>query len=258
MRRHLAALVDAGLIERRDSPNGKRYAHRGRGGEIEAAFGFSLAPLLARAAEIANLAQQVAAERLRFKRAKEALSLCRRDVRKLISAAMEEGADGDWATIEAMFIGLLARLPLSPQRKDVDAVLEEMGLLREEIINRLEIQMQTEKTDVNDHHDDRHIQNSNPESSYKLEPRSEKEQGEMSSQKPKRIAEPLKAFPLPMVLRACPQIADYTSGGRIESWRDLMAAAVTVRSMLGVSPSAYQEACEVMGPETPRLRSPAS
>lgn len=32
-------------------------------------------------------------------------------------------------------------------------------------------------------------------------------------------------------------------------WRDLMSAAVVVRSMLGVSPSAYQEACETMGPE---------
>lgn len=249
LRRHLAALVDAGLIERRDSPNGKRYAHRGRGGEIEAAYGFSLAPLLARAAELANLAQQVAAERLRFKRAKEALSLCRRDVRKLISAAMEEGADGDWATIEAMFIGLMARLPRSPRREDVDAVLEEMELLREEIINRLEIQVKAEKTGVNDSHDGCHIQNSKPESFHELEPRSEKEQGEMPSQKPKRITEPLKAFPLPMVLRACPQIADYMPGGRIESWRDLMAAAVLVRSMLGVSPSAYQEACEVMGPE---------
>ncbi len=28
-----------------------------------------------------------------------------------------------------------------------------------------------------------------------------------------------------------------------------MTAAVVVRSMLGVSPSAYQEACEAMGPE---------
>lgn len=249
LRRHLASLVDAGLIERRDSPNGKRYAHRSRGGEIEAAFGFSLAPLLARATELANLAQQVAAERLRFKRAKEALSLCRRDVRKLISAAMEEGADGDWATIEAMFIGLLDRLPRSPSREVVDTVLDEMELLREEIINRLEIQVKPEKTDVNDDHDGRHIQNSKPESFHELEPRSEKEQGEMLSEKPKRIAEPLKAFPLPLVLRACPQIAHYTSGGRIESWRDLMAAAVVIRSMLGVSPSAYQEACEVMGPE---------
>ncbi|MGD9478659.1 plasmid replication protein RepC [Shinella sp. G-2] len=249
LRRHLATLVDAGLIERRDSPNGKRYAHRGRGGEIESAFGFSLAPLLARAAEIANLAQQVAAERLRFKRSKEALSLCRRDVRKLISAAMEEGADGDWQTIEAMFLALLARLPRAPRREDVDTVLDEMEILREEIINQLEIQLKTEEAGVNDHHGDRHIQNSNPESSHELEPRSEKEQGEMSSKTSRRIAEPLKAFPLPLVLRACPQIADYVVGGQVHSWRDLMAAAVVVRSMLGVSPSAYQEACEVMGPE---------
>ena len=41
----------------------------------------------------------------------------------------------------------------------------------------------------------------------------------------------------------------YGPGGNIESWRDLMFAAVVVRSMLGVSPSAYQDACEVMGPE---------
>jgi replication initiation protein RepC len=249
LRRHLAALIDAGLIERRDSPNGKRYAHRGRGREIEAAFGFSLAPLLARAGELANLAQQVAAERRCFKRAKEALSLCRRDIRKLISAAVEEGADGDWATIEAMFIGLLARLPRSPRREDVDAVLDEMELLREEIINQLEIQVKAEKTGVNDSHSDRHIQNSNPESFHELEPSSEKEQGEKPSQKPKRIAEPLKAFPLALVLRACPQIIDYGAGGRVEGWRDLMGAAVVVRSMLGISPSAYQEACEVLGPE---------
>ncbi|WP_245337574.1 replication initiation protein RepC [Shinella sp. HZN7] len=52
-----------------------------------------------------------------------------------------------------------------------------------------------------------------------------------------------------MVLRACPQIADYGPGGRIENWRELMKAAVVVRSMLGVSPSAYEEACSAMGPE---------
>jgi replication initiation protein RepC len=99
---------------------------------------------------------------------------------------MEEGADGDWATIETMFIGLMARLPRSPRREDVDAVLEEMELLREEIINRLEIQVKAQKTDVNDRHDGCHIQNSKPESFHELEPSSEKEQGEMSSQKPKR------------------------------------------------------------------------
>jgi replication initiation protein RepC len=41
----------------------------------------------------------------------------------------------------------------------------------------------------------------------------------------------------------------YGPAGRVDNWRDLMVAAVVVRSMLGVSPSAYQDACEVMGPE---------
>jgi replication initiation protein RepC len=52
-----------------------------------------------------------------------------------------------------------------------------------------------------------------------------------------------------MVLQACPDIAMYGPGGAINNWRDLMGAAVVVRSMLGVSPSAYQEACEILGPE---------
>src|SRR5208337_2181144 len=51
MRRHLAVLVDAGVIIRRDSPNGKRYARKGRGGGIDHAFGFDLAPMITRAAE---------------------------------------------------------------------------------------------------------------------------------------------------------------------------------------------------------------
>ncbi|WP_244499857.1 plasmid replication protein RepC, partial [Tardiphaga robiniae] len=49
------------------------------------------------------------------------------------------------------------------------------------------------------------------------------------------------------VLQACPQITDYGPGGRIDNWRDLMAAAVVVRTMLGVSSSAYEEACMAMG-----------
>ncbi len=249
LRRHLGVLVEAGLIQRRDSPNGKRYAHRSRGGEIEDAFGFNLAPLRTRAAELAGLAQQVAKERVRFKRAKEALTLCRRDVRKLISAAIEEGADGDWAAIEAMYVALIARLPRAPRRQDVDAVLEEMQMLREEVLNLLEIQLKAEKTDGNAIQDGCDIQNSNPESIYELEPSSDKEQGESPELKPKRFSEPLKAFPLSMVLRACPQMADYAPGGRIDHWRELMSAAIVVRSMLGVSPSAYQEACEIMGAE---------
>jgi replication initiation protein RepC len=249
LRRHLAALVDAGLIIRKDSPNGKRYAHKDKAGTVEDAFGFSLAPLRARAEELAHLAQQVAADRRDFRRMRERLSICRRDVRKLISAAMEEGASGDWGAIEAHFVSLLAKLPRTPQPADVAPIADEMEMLRDEIVNLLEIQINSRKTDGNDVHNERHIQNSNTESSHELEPRSEEEQGAKSSQVIRLTSAPIKAFPLEMVLKACPEITMFGSGGAVGNWRDLMSAAVVVRSMLGVSPSAYQSACEIMGPE---------
>jgi replication initiation protein RepC len=49
-----------------------------------------------------------------------------------------------------------------------------------------------------------------------------------------------------MVLDLCPDIADYARG-RIANWNDLVATAVLVCSILGVSPSAWAEAVEVMG-----------
>lgn len=247
LRRHLAALVEAGLIIRKDSPNGKRYARKDGEGEIDQAYGFSLAPMLARSEELAAMAQQMAAERRRFLVAKEALSICRRDVRKLISAAMEEGAVGNWLAVEALFLRLLSRIPRTPRTEDLEGLLDEMTLLREEIVNRLEIQVKSENMDGNAVENDRHIQNSNTDSIHESEPRLETKQDREPQRRP--MTEPAMPFPLGMVLKACPQIADYGPGGGIANWRELMTAAVVVRSMLGVSPSAYQEACDVLGPE---------
>ncbi len=245
LRRHLGALVSAGLVIRRDSPNGKRYARKDRAGAIEQAFGFDLAPMLVRAEELAQMSQEVAAVQKRFRLVKERLSLCRRDVRKLISAAMEEGASGNWGEIEERYIDLAARIPRSPSTADLDRMAAEMEMLREEVINLLEVQLKTEEKDGNAVQIERHIQNSKPESTNELEPSLENKQ-DGTFTRPARN-EPLKAFPLSMVLKACPDIIDYAPGASITSWRDLMATAVFVRSMLGISPSAYQDACDVMG-----------
>lgn len=249
LRRHIAVLVESGLIVRKDSANGKRYARKDRAGQIECAFGFDLSPLLARSEELAMLAQQVAASRAAFRKTKESLTICRRDVRKLITAAMEEGADGDWQVVEEIYVALVSRIPRAPTLTDVTGILEEMQMLHEEIVNRLEFQGNPEKNSTNDDHNEQHIQNSNTESLTELEPSSRKEQGDGTSDIRQPMKKQRKEFPLGMVLRACPMIADYGPGGAIASWRDLMSAAVVVRSMLGVSPSAYQESCEVMGPE---------
>ncbi|MEZ0000759.1 plasmid replication protein RepC [Sinorhizobium fredii] len=249
LRRHLAILVEAGLIVRKDSANGKRYARKDRTGEIESAFGFDISPLLLRAEEFAQMAQQVAADRAALRRAKESLTICRRDVRKLISAAIEEGASGDWETIEEIYIGLVSRIPRSPTLGDVTSILDEMELLQGEVVNILEMQNKDENISTNDAHGERHIQNSKSDSIHEFEPSSGKEQGAKPADDDPPKREPIRNFPLGMILRACPEITMYGPGGTISNWRDMMAAAVVVRSVLGVSPSAYQEACEVMGPD---------
>ncbi|XOK15652.1 plasmid replication protein RepC (plasmid) [Agrobacterium tumefaciens] len=279
LRRHLAVLVDAGLILRRDSANGKRYARRDRAGEVEEAFGFSLAPLLARATEIEALAAQAVADRELLRITRERLTICRRDVAKLVAAAIDEDARGEWQKITLMFRSIIERLPRAAGIEHLVSALDEMSLLREEVVNQLETRTKTQKMHSNESQIERHIQNSKPESTYELEPGFETKQGAKSAdrfghpsgpiaseneisnsagdaggaKKPTRrpIGEggAMKSFPLGMVLQACPDISDYGPGGQIANWRDLMTAAVVVRSMLGVSPSAYEAACATMGPE---------
>ena len=249
LRENLALLVQAGLIQRNDSPNGKRYARKGNDGGIETAYGFSLAPLLARAEELAIMAHQVAEESRRLRVIKERITIKRRDIRKLITAAMEEGAAGNWQAVEDALVTTIARIKMAKTPIALEACLDELNLLSEEAINMLEIQLIHQKTDTNGNDIRHHIQNSNTESLNELEPSSRNEQGERPAARPRPDAQPIKSFPLGMVLRACPQIADYAPGGSISHWRELMTAAVVVRSMLGVSPSAYQDACEAMGPE---------
>jgi len=248
LRRHLAILVEAGLITRKDSANGKRFARKNGKGEIEMAFGFDLSPLLARAEGLAVMAQEVVAARAAFRKAKETLTICRRDVRKLISAAIEEGVEGDWRSIEDLYLDLTARLPRTPSPAQVDDLLGKMRSLYNQILSRLKIHEETRFRGANDAHYERHIQNSESESIHESELRL-REELEVKSNGADLASRLITAFPLGVVLRACPQIRDYGHGGNVESWRDLMSAAVVVRSVLGVSPSAYQDACEAMGPE---------
>lgn len=249
LRRHLAALVQAGLLIRRDSPNGKRYAHKDRQGQIEEAFGFSLAPLLSRAAEIEALATRVVADRQMLRLARERLSLCRRDIAKLIETAFAEAVPGDWATSHEQFRAFVMQVPRNPGLADVEAALASLQSLRQTILKAMEKQINSKKISANESQTERHIQNSKSESTSELEPASDRKQGAISDMEPHRLPTTPKSFPLAMVLQACPEILPYGPDGTIGSWRDLMSAAVVVRSMLGVSPSAYQQACEVFGPE---------
>lgn len=108
------------------------------------------------------------------------------------------------------------------------------------------MQTKTSNVSVNKSQNERHIHNSNPNSPIELEPSLQKgwaPRGEPRTD-PKEPAE--RPYPLGMVLSACPDLVDYAKGG-IANWRDFVATASVVRSMLGISPSAWEEAQVVLG-----------
>ncbi len=246
LRRNLASLIDAGLILRRDSPNGKRYAHKGRGGDIEEAFGLSLAPLLARADEIAQAADQVRAAALHLKRTRERITLQRRDISKLIEVAVEEGAEGDWNGLWCRFRAVVDAIPRRAGIQELEAILDELVAIRAEVDKSLEYLENDVNMDGNDDQYGRQHTESNPDSIFEFEPALEKSGGQVEPRS--RTAEPPKGYPLGLILKACPDIIDYAVDG-IGSWRELMATAAQVRGYLGISPSAYADALDVLGQE---------
>jgi len=253
LRRHLAVLVDCGLIIRRDSPNGKRYARKGRGGEIELAFGFDLAPLVIHAEKFDALAEEVLAEERALKLARERITICRRDICKMIATGLEEGVPtrrngqgpADWMELHEIYRGIAGRIPRSASFAVLDGIATELSLLADEILNLLEIHVKTQNPSSNESHSERHIQNSNPDTLADLEPRFPESRGAGLELVPEPKRVPDGSFPLGMVLDACPDLIDYAKGG-IANWRDFLATVAVVRPMLGISPSAWEDAIGVM------------
>jgi len=247
LRRHLAALVDCGLIIRRDSPNGKRYARRGRGGGIEEAFGFSLAPLLARAEEFEQAAERVQADNRALRLARQRITLYRRDIQKLIEAAREEGISGPWDTLWARFRAIVAAIPRRAVLADLEPIAGQLAVLQEEIDKLLESHVNAGNVSGSESRNGRQQSNSESESLNESKFLLGKELKEEPAPA-QRSGEPSRNYPLELVLRACPEFADYAAGG-IGNWRDLMATAAQVRGYLGIAPSAYDDAMRVLGPE---------
>jgi replication initiation protein RepC len=249
LRRHLAVLVDCGLIIRRDSPNGKRYARKGQGGEIELAFGFDLAPMVARAEEYKSLADAVQAEKKAFRVVKERLTLLRRDIVKMIEAGVHEGVAADWRRFQRDYQEIVGQIPRTAPRQLLESIASDMEKLWREIRELLETFAKTQNPDANESHSGCHIQNSNPDlpSESKQSLPKEDEAGGKAAATDNVRSLPNRELPLGIVLDACPNMRWLVKGGEIRHWRDLIAAAEIARPMLGISPGAWLEAREVLG-----------
>src|ERR1700749_4023154 len=186
LRRQIAVLVDAGLIVRRDSPNGKRYARKGRGGGITLAFGFDLAPLVVRADEFERRGEEIEAEARAVRLAKERITLCRRDIAKMIATGIEEGVPtkragqgpASWQEVHVIFRGLVEGISRTAGLGELEAAADALSSLADDILNLLEVQVKLTNMSAIESQNERHIQNSNPNSLTDLEPSPQKGRAE--------------------------------------------------------------------------------
>ncbi|MCO4847151.1 MAG: replication initiation protein RepC, partial [Yoonia sp.] len=247
MRRHLAGLVDTGLILRRDSPNGKRFVRR-HGGDQQA-FGFDLTPLLARQPEICAAAEQTRAAEHSYQRLRRAVSLMRRDLAGLAQFGQQTRAE---APVWAQFLDLAASTARALRRTlataELTALESRLGAALDQARDIFEGNL-TVNPGTNDVHIEQHHQNSNKEA-YDLEPCLEKAMAEPDD--PDRTVNPderkLPNIPIGMVLSVCTEIHTYVPDG-IRHWHQLVRAAETVRPMMGISVSAWNDAIVAMGAE---------
>ncbi|AUH67035.1 plasmid replication protein RepC [Paracoccus zhejiangensis] len=233
LRRHLAALTAAGLILRRDSPNGKRYATRDRSGVLDRAFGFDLRPLLVLSPRIAAAAETARRDALALRRLREMVVVRLRDASKLIVWAEETGGRVPDGLLQAV-----ASLQRALRRKLDIGIMAQFAAEADILLDRARALIKTEKMGGSDADNERHQQNSNPDSS-ESDPCCEQQKAT-----PTQRAEP--AIPLALVLKAAPDIRDYATEG-IHDWRALVAVANFVRPMLGISADAWTQARQSMG-----------
>ncbi|WP_408914429.1 plasmid replication protein RepC [Brucella pseudogrignonensis] len=258
LRRHLASLIEAGIIARKDSPTRKRYAHKDREGGVELAFGFSFAPLLDRASGIAAIADKILADQKALKRLRDEVSVMRRDMAAAFADKAEEtGELGE--CLETLFVRFRAIVDAIPRRASLDelsAIRANFEAIRGELAIALKtIEIVPEMSGSVAQYERQHNE-SQPESlfesqnSKKIDLNAPSAETPVSEKPEERTSDELTpSISLDQVLRSCPDIREY-GANRIGTWRELLDASRIVSGFLGISQSAYQEAIRFMGPET--------
>ncbi len=249
LRRHIAILLDCGLILRRDSPNGKRFARKGEGGSVVQAYGFDLAPLLTRAEEFRRMAETIVAERQALKVLREQLTICRRDIVKLIGSGRDGNVPQNWDDLEERYRDVIARLPRKATKPLMETINADLDALRLEITNALKSFVNAADLSRSESQSETHKQESNPdsqsESKIDFRKRIEASLELRTSPRPRNPSKPV--LPLTVVLDACSNLRGLAQGGEIRDWRGFSAATTVVRSMLQITPSTWQDACVSLG-----------
>ena len=214
LRRHLSALVEAGLITRRDSPHTESGLMP---------FGFDLSPLLHQRDVIAAEADRILKEDARRKVLRETVMVT------LQALAAHPAYASDCAGLNAIRQRLRRKL-------DIDALAMLLADLRAALATLPPAATaETQDLSGNDSQNERHIQDSD-KSLIESEP---------VESEPETIAPKTSQPSLTMVTTLCTELAVYDPSP-IRRWEDFIEKAARIAPMMGISVDTWRQACATM------------
>ncbi|WP_292675976.1 helix-turn-helix domain-containing protein, partial [Mesorhizobium sp.] len=107
--------------------------------------------------EFKELAEVVRAEKKAYRVVKERLTICRRDIVKMIDAGIEEGVPANWGRIQQAYQAIVGKIPRTAPRQVLEAIAAELEELWAEVREALESFVKTKNMSANESHIERHI-----------------------------------------------------------------------------------------------------
>jgi replication initiation protein RepC len=272
------ALIEAGVITMRDSPNGKRYGVRDRAGRIVEAYGFDLAPIATRHAEFVALAEEARAERAELGRLRRRATIARKGIVQILETAAEYWLEGeDWAGLARDTRALAKALRTVERPEEMLLGVESLERRQRAARERLEALLAVTKIgpseavdsdplgSENGPHQNTYNPSSNPQQDTVVAPEKckspagtavpdpappEQPPGSQGANlaKPARVDGTVLRLSTDELVRLAPRLRSYLTTPT-PTWPAIVDAADWLRGELGVSKSLWGEACLAMGRE---------
>jgi len=262
------ALIEAGLVAMRDSPNGKRYGKRGPKGRIIEAYGFDLSPIAARHAEFVQLAAEAKAEREALRRLRRRATIARNGIAQLVETAIEFGfQDAEWTRLASDTRAITRALRTMERPEEVALAVDNLErrqlAARERLENLLSGVAAQGRDPVST--DPKGAVFGPHQYTYKLSSYPHEDtvvadtpgssgigEADASARMPERQEVPERGrvlkFAPDELIRLAPRLKLYLRRPD-PSWPELVDAAAMLRSDLDISKSLWGEACLTMGRE---------
>ncbi len=275
------ALIEAGLITMKDSPNGKRYGKRDSQKRIVEAYGFDLSPLAARYAEFMRLAAEAKAERAEMGRLRRRVTIARNGITQILETVAEYGFAGEeWMNLVRETRSLTLALRQTERREEmalgVESLERRQRSARERLENLLAATAEASTEAVNS--DPKGPENRPHQYTYKPDPYPQEDTVMASEESRSRLQEAVSDHETAVMpheqreekgkggkrtrtdsgtvmrlsadelMKLAPRLRLYLKTAS-PAWPDIVDAADWLRGDLGVSKSLWGEACLTMGRE---------